>query len=94
MATELHKPTQPVYNKFSDNDIFTTYIMAGLSILLLMTLVGVCIVKTLMKHGRCIDVQTQDLLACTSRFCRGKREPNDVLMAKVNNVIMTDYIHT
>jgi hypothetical protein len=93
VATELHEPTQPVYNEFSDNAIFATFVVAGLSVLSLMTLVGVRIVKTLMKHGRCIDVRPQDLLTCTSRFRRGKREPDEVPMAEDDDGIVTDYVH-
>ncbi len=93
VVTELHEPTQPVYNEFSDNAIFATYVVAGLSVLSLMTLVGVRIIKTLMKYGRCIDVRPQDLLVCASRFRRGKREPDDVPMAEDDDAIVTDYVH-
>ena len=92
VVVELHEPTQPVYNEFSDNAIFATYVVAGMSVLSLATLVGVRIVKTLIKQGRCIDV----MAGCAGGFRRGgARKPVDpAMMAEDddNDGIVTDYV--
>lgn len=87
VVTELHEPTQPVYNEFSDNAIFTTYIVAGVSVLSLMTIVGVRVVKTLIKQDRL----PQDLITCGGRFRRGGNEHTDALGE--DDEIVTDYVH-
>lgn len=93
VVVELHEPTQPVYNEFSDNAIFATYVVAGMSVLSLATLVGVRIVKTLIKQGRCIDAMG----SCVGRFRPGgARKPVDPAMMAAedddNDGIVTDYV--
>lgn len=51
VAIELHAPTQPIYNEFSDGAILTTQIVAGMATLILATLLGVRVMKTMIKHN-------------------------------------------
>jgi len=58
VAIELHTPSQPIYNEFSDGAILTTQIVAGVATLILATLLGVRVMKTMIKHNmfHCGDV--------------------------------------
>lgn len=51
VAIELHAPTQPIYNEFSDGAILATQVVAGLATLVLATLLGVRVMKTVIKHN-------------------------------------------
>jgi len=51
VTTELHEPTQPIYNAFSDGAVLTTQIVAGVASTVLMTLLGVRVMKTMIKHN-------------------------------------------
>ena len=51
VAIELHEPSQPIYNEYSDMAILATQIVAGVCSLVLMTLLGVRVMKTMIKHN-------------------------------------------
>lgn len=51
VAIELHEPSQPIYNEYSDMAILTTQIVAGVCSLVLMTMLGVRVMKTMIKHN-------------------------------------------
>jgi len=51
VTIELHEPTQPIYNEFSDGSILTTQIVAGVASTVLMILLGVRVMKTMIKHN-------------------------------------------
>ena len=62
VAIELHSPTQPIYNEFSDGAILTTQVVAGVATLILVTLLGVRVMKTAIKHNvlNCVDALDGD----------------------------------
>jgi len=62
VAIELRTPTQPIYNEFSDGAILTTQIIAGVATLILATLLGVRVTKTMIKHNilNCGDVLDEE----------------------------------
>lgn len=78
VAIELLSPTQPIYNQFSDAQIMTTQILAGLVSTLLSSLMALRMIKTVIKRNMfdCMGV------------CRGK----DVGDA-VEDDITTGYVH-
>lgn len=51
VAMELHEPSQPIYNEYSDMALLATQIVAWVSTLVLMTLLGVRVMKTMIKHN-------------------------------------------
>lgn len=51
VAIELHDPTQPIYNAYTDGAILTTQIVAGVCTTLLMTMLGVRVTKTMIKYN-------------------------------------------
>lgn len=57
VAIELGAPTQPIYNEFSDGAILATQVVAGVASLVLATLLGVRVMKTMIKHNvlNCAD---------------------------------------
>lgn len=54
IAVELQNPTQPIYNQFSDGQIMSTQILAGLASTLLSSLMALRMIKTIIKSmGAC-----------------------------------------
>lgn len=51
VTIELQDPTQPIYNAYTDAGILTTQIVAGVSTTILMTMLGVCFNKTMIKYN-------------------------------------------
>ena len=80
MAIELHTPTQPIYNEFSDNAILTTQIVAGVATLILMTLLGIRIMKSMIKSN---------LFNCVEVLGGGDRS----VVSDGEEEISTDYVH-
>lgn len=78
IAIELQSPTQPIYNTFSDSQIMTTQILAGLASTLLTSLMAVRMVNSAIKRN---------MLNCIGA-CQGKNA-EDV----VEDVVITGYVH-
>ena len=51
VAIELQSPSQPIYNEYSDAQITTTQIMAGLTSTLLSSLMALRMIKTAIKRN-------------------------------------------
>lgn len=79
VAIELHEPTQPIYNEFSDGDILTTQIVAGIASTVLMTMWGVRVMKTMIKHN---------LFDCGDRL-EGDRSVPSMAVGEIT----TGYVH-
>lgn len=77
VAIELQSPTQPIYNEFSDTQISTTQIMAGLASTLLSSLMAVRMIKTMIKRN---------MFNCIGS-CQGKDADT------VDEDISADYVH-
>lgn len=77
VAIELQNPTQPIYNEFSDAQISTTQIMAGLASTLLSSLMAVRMIKTMIKRN---------MFNCMGA-CQGKDAET------VDDDISADYVH-
>ena len=86
MAIELREPTQPIYNEFSDGAILATQIVALVATTLLMTMLGVRVMKTMIKHN---------LFNCAGRLGGGRNNDNDnsVVSEEVDGGIGADYVH-
>lgn len=81
VAIELHEPTQPIYNEFSDGAILTTQIVAGVAATVLMTLLGVRVMKTMIKHN---------LFNCVGRLGGGD---NASVATDEDGGISANYVH-
>mmetsp|Transcript_35184 Transcript_35184/g.74315 ORF Transcript_35184/g.74315 Transcript_35184/m.74315 type:complete len:391 (+) Transcript_35184:812-1984(+) len=57
VSIELHTPSQPIYNEFSDRAILTTQVVALLSTLMLLTMLGVRVMNTFINKNlfNCVD---------------------------------------
>lgn len=62
VAVELHSPTQPIYNAFSDSAILATQVVAGVATTTLATVLGVRVTKTMIKGN---------LFTCGGRLSEG-----------------------
>lgn len=51
VVVELHTPAQLIYNEFSKNAILATQVMAGVASLILLTVMGVRVVKMVIKNN-------------------------------------------
>jgi len=49
VAVELHSPTQPIYNEFSDSQILITQILAALASTVLSSMLALRMIKTMIK---------------------------------------------
>lgn len=81
VCVELHSPSQPIYNEFSDETILMTQIVAGMAALATVTLLAVRVAKTFIK-GNMIDV-------CGST-CGGSTRADST---RDEDELDTDYVH-
>lgn len=51
VAVELHSPTQPIYNEFSDSQILITQILAALASTVLSSMLALRMIKTMIKRN-------------------------------------------
>ena len=77
IAIELQNPTQPIYNQFSDGQITSTQILAGLASTLLSSLMALRMIKTIIKRNMW--------------NCMGACQGNDSVDGEED--ITTDYVH-
>lgn len=83
MAIELHTPTQPIYNEYSDNAILTTQIVATVATTVLMILLGVRVNKTMIKYN---------VFDCVGTF-GGCEDNESVVSEDKDGGISADYVH-
>ncbi len=78
VAIELHSPTQPIYNQFSDMAIRATQIVALIAATVLMTMLGVRVMKTMINYN---------IFNCARRL------GGDQSVATEEDEISTGYVH-
>ena len=79
VAIELHAPTQPIYNQFSDMSILATQIVALIAATVMMTMLGVRVMKTMINYN---------IFNCAGRLGGG-----DQSVATEEDEISTGYVH-
>lgn len=83
VATELHNPTQPIYNEFSDKEILFTQVVAYLATTVLMTVLCVRLMKS------AININMFNCVGKLTGGCHDDTGTEDI----TDDNIITDYVH-